>query len=67
MLKGDVCHYYVDIDGQCKIDDTKMDDDKVWSNWVFDWSINLGSKNAHIESNIVGFNNMNFNKVNNNL
>jgi hypothetical protein len=53
MLKGDVNCYYVDINGQCKIDDTEMDDDKVRSNWVLDWSINLGSKNVHIESNTV--------------
>jgi hypothetical protein len=35
-LEGDVCHCYVDIDGQCEIDDIEMDNDKVRSNWVFD-------------------------------
>ncbi len=66
-LEGDVCYYYVDIDGQCKIDHNEMDDDKVQLNLALDWLIDLGSKNAHIESIIVGSNNMNLNKVNNNL
>jgi hypothetical protein len=58
-LKGDVCHYYVDIDSQCETDDTEMDNNRVQLNWVFDWLTNLGSKNVHIESITVGSDNMN--------
>jgi hypothetical protein len=66
-LEGDVCHYYVDIDNQCEINHTEMDIDRVWLNWVFDWLIDLGSKNVHIKSITVGSSNMNLNRVNNNL
>jgi hypothetical protein len=48
-LEGDVCHYYININDQCKIDDIEMDVDKVWSNWVFDRLTNLGSENVNIE------------------
>jgi len=29
MPKGNVCHYYIEISGQCETNDTKMDDDRV--------------------------------------
>jgi hypothetical protein len=54
MLKRDV-----NIDNQCKIDDTKMGDDKVQLNGVLDWSTNLGFGNVNIESITIGFGSMN--------
>jgi hypothetical protein len=53
-LKGDV-----NIDNQCKIDDTKMDDYKVRLNGVLDWSTNLGSRNVNIELITIGSRSMN--------
>jgi hypothetical protein len=43
MPKGNVCHYYIKISGQCETDDTEMDDNKVRLNWVPNWLTNLGS------------------------
>jgi hypothetical protein len=64
-LEGDVCHDYIDIDDQCKIDDIEMDDNKVWSNWVLNQLIDLGSENVNIESIIIesGIMNPKFNQI----
>ncbi len=32
MPEGNVYHYYIEISGQCKINDIEMDDGKVWLN-----------------------------------
>jgi hypothetical protein len=45
-LNGDVFHYYVDNDNQCKIDDVEMDDDRVWLNGVLNQLIDIGFRNA---------------------
>jgi hypothetical protein len=42
MLEGNVCHYYIEISGRCKIDDIEMDDGKVRLNYVPNRSTNLG-------------------------
>ncbi len=49
----------VDIDDQCETIDLKVDDDKVQSNGVFNWSTNLGSRNANIKLITIGSMNMN--------
>jgi hypothetical protein len=49
----------VNIDNQCKTNDTEMDDDKVQLNGVLDWSTNLGSGNVNIESITIGSRSMN--------
>jgi hypothetical protein len=62
-LKGDICHYYINIDDQCKIDDVKMDDEKNWSNLVPSRSTNLGSENVDIKSITIGYGFMNPNSI----
>ncbi len=54
MLEGNV-----KIDDQCETIDLQMDDDKVQSNGVPNWSTNLGYGNANIKLIIVGSMNMN--------
>jgi hypothetical protein len=43
MPEGNVCHYHIEISGQCETNDTKMDDSRIRLNWVPHRSINLGS------------------------
>ncbi len=54
MLEGNI-----KIDDQCETIDLQMDDDKVQSNGVPNWSTNLESRNANIKLIIVGSMNMN--------
>ncbi len=58
-LEGDVCHYYVNIDGQCETNDIEMDDGRVWSNGIHDQLTNLRPKIANIESITIGFKRVN--------
>jgi hypothetical protein len=59
MPKRNVWHQYVDIDGQCEINDIKMDDGKFWSNGIHDQLINLMPNITNIKSITIGFKSMN--------
>jgi hypothetical protein len=50
----------VDIDDQCETINIEMDNDKVQSNGVPNWSTNLGFGNVNIKLITIGFGNMNF-------